>query len=210
LALQYESDADIRLGPSALSKIIKDFPGLKPKPVPKPKPDGGGGPLPGLTLPGPGGSTAGVNSGTFRYDSVLPPLSPEAQRAFMERRRAATRAEEEARAQIDRQRLMAESAAVQGRGEIARQQGAESRAGMGELASRGVARSPLFTNPFQRAVARQAQQRVGELEMGLSQTLENLNAALQQAAGARERELSQIEMDMLQFRSNIPRLLGVE
>jgi hypothetical protein len=44
--------------------------------------------------------------------------------------------------------------------------------------------------------------------MGLSQTLENLNAALQQAATARARELAQIETDILAARSNVPGLLG--
>ena len=159
--------------------------------------------------PGPVASTAGVSSGTFTYPSVLPPLSPEAQAAFLERRRAATRAEEQARAQVDRQRKMAEGAAVQGRAEIARQQGEQSRAGLSELAGRGVARSPMFVNPFQRGVARQAQARVGELEMGLSQTLENLSAALQAADNQRAAELARIDTDMLTARSNVPGLLGV-
>lgn len=159
--------------------------------------------------PGPQASTAGVAPSVFTYPSVLPPLSPEAQRAFAERRRLATRAEEEARAQIDRQRQMAEGAAVQGRRQIAEQQAEQSRAGMAEFAGRGVARSPMFVNPFQRGVARQAQQRVGELEMGLSQTLENLGAALQQAQLERERELAQIETDIMTARSNVPGILGV-
>ena len=158
--------------------------------------------------PGPQPSTAGVNQGPFRYDSVLPPLSPEAQAAFLERRRAATRAEEQARARIDRQRDMAEGAAVQGRGEIARQQAEQTRAGLSELAARGVARSPMFVNPFQRGVARQAQERVGELEMGLSQTLENLQSALQAAENQRAAELARIETDILTARSNVPGLLG--
>ena len=171
--------------------------GLRSRPDPRDMPD-----------PGPQPSTAGVNQGPFRYDSVLPPLSPEAQAALLERRRAATRAEEQARARIDRQRQMAEGAAVQGRGEIARQQAEQTRAGLSELASRGVARSPMFVNPFQRGVARQAQERVGELEMGLSQTLENLQSALQAAENQRAAELARIETDILTARSNVPGLLG--
>jgi len=159
--------------------------------------------------PGPQGSTAGVSQLTFQYPSVLPPLSAEAQRAFAERRRAATRALEESRAQVDRQRQQAEAAAVQGRRDIGRQQAEQSRQGMAELAGRGVARSPMFVNPFQRGVARAAQQRVGELEMGLSQTLENLSTALRQAEQSRARELSDIEADIMAARSNVPMLLGI-
>lgn len=159
--------------------------------------------------PGPQGSTAGVSSGTFRYPTALPPLSPEAQRAFAEERRAITRALEETRAQVARQRAQAEAAAVQGRREIGRTQAEQSRAGMLELAGRGVARSPMFVNPFQRGVARAAQQRVGELEMGLSQTLENLGTVLRQAEQDRARRLSQIETDIMAARSNVPMLLGV-
>lgn len=171
---------------------------LRRRPDPREMPD-----------PGPQPSTAGVNTDTFTYPAVLPPLSPEAQAAFLERRRAATRAEEQARATIDRQRQMAEAAAVQGRRQIGEQQQRESLAGLEELAGRGVARSPMFVNPFQRGVARQAQQRIGELESGLSQTLENLGAALQAAENQRARELAQIETDILTARSNVPGLLGV-
>lgn len=176
----------------------KGVQGLTQRPETPPPPD-----------PGPQGSTAGVSSGTFRYPSVLPPLSPEAQRAFAERRRAATRALEESRAQVERQRAQAEAAAVQGRREIGRQQAEQSRQGMAELAGRGVARSPMFVNPFQRGVARAAQQRVGELEMGLSQTLENLNTVLRRAEQDRARELAQIETDIMAARSSVPMLLGI-
>lgn len=154
-------------------------------------------------------TTAGVAQGPFQYPTVLPPLSPEAQRAFEERRRLATQAYQETTAANERQRVAAEAAAVQGRREVARQQGEESRAGMTQLAARGVARSPMFANPFQRGVARVAQQRVGELEMGLAGTLENLRTALQSANTARERELADIEADMLAMRSNVPALLGI-
>jgi hypothetical protein len=158
--------------------------------------------------PGPTGSTAGINTTGFQYDAVLPPLSPEMQRAFAERRRLASRQFEETTAANERQRLMAEAAAVQGRRQVSREQGEQSRAGMQELAGRGLARAPMFVNPFQRGVVRAAQQRLGELETGLAGTLENLRSALQQADIDRERELSQIEFDMLAARSDIPRLLG--
>ena len=186
------------LGPLANPNQGSGVQGLTDRPDPRDMPD-----------PGPQPSTAGVTQQTFTYPSVLPPLSPEAQRAFAERRRAATAAEEQARAQIDRQRQQAEAAAVQGRRQIGEEQQRQSLAGMEELAGRGVARSPMFVNPFQRGVARQAQQRVGELESGLAQTLENLGAALQRAQSERARELADIEMDIMAARSNVPRLLGV-
>ena len=194
------------LAQEGLGPLAGDQPGRRrtPPPPPPPRPDPRE-----MPDPGPQPSTAGVTFNTFTYPAVLPPLSPEAQRAFAERRRAATAAEEQARAQVDRQRAAAEAAAVQGRRQIGERQQRESLAGMEEFAGRGVARSPMFVNPFQRGVARQAQQRVGELEMGLSQTLENLGAALQRAQGARARGLADSEMDIMAARSNVPRLLGV-
>ena len=199
----WEIDAAAASGKRLPTPIKPSKPSKNPfissKPNPKPAPD-----------PGPQGSTAGVSEGTFKYPTVLPPLSPEAQRAFAERRRLATRQWEEAQAQEARQRAAAEGAAVQGRRQIGREQAEQSRAGMQTLAGRGTARSPMFVNPFQREVARVAQQRVGELEMGLGQTLENLRTALQQADIDRERELNQIEFDIIAARSNVPYLLGVE
>lgn len=206
---QRSFDEAVRLGlPSYAQDSARVTMGL----TKRPSGDGGGGndsaPTPPPD-PGPQGSTAGVSSGTFRYSSVLPPLSPEAQRAFAERRRQATAAYERAEQDVARQRQQAEAAAVQGRRQIGQEQAQQSRAGMAELAGRGVARSPMFVNPFQRQVARQAQQRVGELEMGLGQTLENLRLALQDAEAARERELNRIEFDILAARSNVPQLLGM-
>jgi hypothetical protein len=126
----------------------------------------------------------------------------------MARRRAATRTVEETQAATQRERARAEADAVRQRANIARNQQLQSRAGMQTLAGRGVARSPMLTNPFQRQLAEQSQRQVGELESGLAGTLSQLDAALRQAEIGRERELAQIDFDTATARSDLARLLG--
>ena len=152
-------------------------------------------------------STGGVSQ-TFSYPTVLPPLSAQQQEALMARRRAATRTVEETQAATQRERARAEADAVRQRANIARNQQLQSRAGMQTLAGRGVARSPMLTNPFQRQLAEQSQRQVGELESGLAGTLSQLDAALRQAEIGRERELAQIDFDTATARSDLARLLG--
>jgi hypothetical protein len=155
-------------------------------------------------------STNGVTQqGTFRYDAVLPPLTPEQQEALVTRRRLATRAAEETQEVVGRERTRAEGDALRQQQDIARQQQLQSRAGMQTLAGRGVARSPMFVNPFQRQLAEQAQRQVGELQSGLAGTLAQLESALRQSENVRERELAQIDFDAATARSDIGRLLGV-
>ena len=154
-------------------------------------------------------STNGVTQqNTFRYDSVLPPLTAEQQALLASRRRAATRQFEETEASVARGRARAEAEALRAQTEIARQQQLQSRAGMQTLAGRGVGRSPMFVNPFQRQLAEQSQRAVGQLQSGLADTLAQLESALRQADIGRERELAQIDFDATSMRSDVARLLG--
>jgi hypothetical protein len=164
---------------------------------------GGGGGNEGTTAT----STGGVSQ-TFTYPTTLPALTPQQQEALMTRRRLATRGFEETQNVVQREQARAEADTLRQRQEIAREQQLQSRAGMQTLAGRGVARSPMFVNPFQRQLAEGAQRQIGELQSGLGATLASLESALRQAEIGRERELAQIDFDAGSFRSDIDRLLG--
>jgi hypothetical protein len=165
-------------------------------------------PPPPPPVPAPTSFGGVTQQNTFRYDPVLPPLTPEQQALLATRRRLATRGFEETSAAVERERSRAEAEAVRQRQDIARAQQLQSRAGMQTLAGRGVGRSPMFVNPFQRQLAESSQRQIGELESGLANTLAQLQSALRQSEIARERELSQIDFDAATFRSDITRLLG--
>lgn len=144
----------------------------------------------------------------FRYPAELPPLTAEQQALLASRRRAATRQFEETQANVARGRARAEAEALRAQTEIARQQALQSRAGMQTLAGRGVGRSPMFVNPFQRELVTQSQRAVGQLQSGLADTLAQLEGALRQADIGRESELAQIDFDATSMRSDVARLLG--
>ena len=152
-------------------------------------------------------TTNGVTQ-PFRYSPTLPALTPQQQRALMERRRLATSSFEETQEVVKRERIRAEAEALRQQGEVDRARELQSRAGMQTLAGRGVGRSPIFVNPFQRQLAEQSQRQVGELQSGLANTLAQLGSALRQAEIGRERELAQIDFDAIDFRSDVGRLLG--
>jgi len=152
-------------------------------------------------------STGGVSQ-TFNYPTVLPALTAAQQEALATRRRLATRGFEETEATITREQARANAEAKRNRALIARNQQLQSREGMQTLAGRGVARSPMFTNPFQRQLAERSQREVGELESGLAGTLASLQSALQRSEIERDREYAQIDFDTATARSNIERLLG--
>ena len=152
-------------------------------------------------------TTNGVTQ-PFRYSPILPALTPQQQRALMERRRLATRSFEETQGVVGRERIRAEAEALRQQGEVDRARELQARAGMQRLAGRGVGRSPIFVNPFQRQLAEQTQRQVGELQSGLANTLAQLGSALGQAETGRERELAQIDFDAIDFRSDVGRLLG--
>ena len=92
---------------------------------------------------------------------------------------------------------------------IEEETGRERREGMAELASRGVARSPLFANPFRRELARQQQEQIAESQQTLANTLDQLGVALNAARQRRESELAQIAFETAQARSNVNRLMGL-
>ena len=143
------------------------------------------------------------------YPTTLPPLSPEMLAAIEARRAASQRQLAEAEAQAASLRQRAELENVGRMLGIEEEAGRERRAGMAQLASRGVARSPLFANPFRRELARQQQQQIGESQQTLTRTLDQLQSVLQGARQQRERELAQIAFDTAQARSDVPRLLGL-
>jgi hypothetical protein len=153
------------------------------------------------------GSTGGVSQ-TRAYPTVLPALTAEQQEALMTRRRLATRGLEETQNVVKRERERAEADTLRRQSDIAQQQRSQSREGMQTLAGRGVARSPMFTNPFQRQLAEGAQRQTAELQSGLAATLASLESALRQADIGREREVAQIDFDALSMRSDLDRLLG--
>jgi hypothetical protein len=152
-------------------------------------------------------STGGVSQ-TFTYPTTLPALTAEQQEALMTRRRLATRGLEETQNVVQRERDRAQADTLRQQSDIERQQQSQSREGMQTLAGRGVARGPMFVNPFQRRLAEGAQRQTAELQSGLAATLSSLESALRQADLGRERELSQIDFDAMSMRSDLDRLLG--
>lgn len=171
--------------------------------------------LEGLGSTGPGADNTVSGGDTVArttptpYPAVLPPLSPEMLKIVEDRRRAANRALAEAEARTESSRTAAELEAagrLLGFEEAAARQ---RRAGMSELAARGVARSPMFANPLRREIARVQQQQIGESQRQLASTLDELQAALEAARQRREQQLSQIAFDEMAARSNVNRLLGV-
>ena len=155
-----------------------------------------------------GGDTVARTTPT-PYPAVLPPLSPEMLKIIEDRRRAANRALAEAEARTESSRTAAELEAagrLLGFEEAAARQ---RRAGMSELAARGVARSPMFANPLRREIARAQQEQIGESQRQLASTLDELQVALEGARQRREAQLAQIAFDEMAARSNVNRLLGV-
>lgn len=145
---------------------------------------------------------------TFNYGSELPALTAEQQQLLAGRRRLATRQLNEVEDTTRRERARLEADAERRRGIIAEDQTFASREGMQTLAGRGVARAPMFVNPFQRRLATQAQRQIGELESGLAASLANLETALRQAEINREREINQIDFDRASYRSDVGAILG--
>ena len=152
-------------------------------------------------------STGGVSQ-TFTYPTTLPALTAEQQEALMSRRRLATRGFEETQNVVQREQARAQADTLRQQSDIERAQQSQSREGMQTLAGRGVARGPMFVNPFQRRLAEGAQRQTAELQSGLAATLSSLESALRQADIGRERELSQIDFDAMSMRSDLNRLLG--
>jgi len=185
--------AQTGLGPEAGAQ-----PGQR-RPIPPPPP------LP--PVPGPGETVIRQN---IPYPTTLPPLSPEMLAAIEARRAASLRQLQETEATADSMRQRAQLENIGRMLGIEEETGRQRRSGMADLAARGVARSPMFANPFRRELARQQQQQIGESQRQLTGTLDQLQSALQAARQRRETELAQIEFDVAQGRSNVGRLLGLE
>ena len=156
--------------------------------------------------PGPGET---VVRQSIPYPTSLPPLSAEMLAALEARRAASLRQLQETEAQGASLRQRAQLENVGRLLGIEDEAARERRSGLADLASRSLARSPMFANPFRRELARQQQQQIGQSEQELVRTLDQLGAALEAARQRRESELSQIAFDEAQARSDVNRLLGV-
>jgi len=145
----------------------------------------------------------------FSGSATLPPLSPSELKALEDRRRASSRALQEAEIRAEDLRARAELEEIGRRLGIQEDIAQQRREGMVDLAVRGVARSPLFANPFRRELAREQQRQMAESQQTLANTLDQLNVALNAARQKREQELAQIAFDETVARSNVQRLLGI-
>jgi hypothetical protein len=153
-------------------------------------------------------STFGVSS-TASYPATLPPLSPEMLAALRQRRRLATREFEETEAYGQRRRQQSEARMNLDLSDLQYETANARREGMNTLAGRGVARSPIFANPFRRRLLEQEQRGESRLRMGLSETLQEIERSIREAAIRRDREYAQIDWDKLMARSNTSALLGI-
>lgn len=145
----------------------------------------------------------------FAGSATLPPLTPDQLAALEQRRRASLRGLQEAETMAEDLRVRAELEDIGRRLGIEEDVARQRREGMVGLAARGVARSPLFANPFRRELARVQQQQMAESQQTLANTLDQLQSALSAARQRREQELSQIAFDEAMARSNVQRLLGI-
>jgi hypothetical protein len=145
----------------------------------------------------------------FSGSATLPPLTPDQLAALEKRRRASLRGLREAEARAEDLRASAELEEIGRRLGIQEDIAQQRREGMVDLAVRGVARSPLFANPFRRELAREQQRQMAESQQTLANTLDQLNVALNAARQKREQELAQIAFDETVARSNVQRLLGI-
>lgn len=167
--------------------------------------DGGGG--------GGGGGLAGSNNGitnqsVFQYNSELPALTPQQQELLASRRRMATRQFGETEATATREMDRARGDSLRQQGNLESDQRVASREGMATLAGRGVGRSPMFVNPFQRRLADRTQRQTGELQSNLAGILANLEGQIRQGAITRDREYQQIDWDRTSFRSDPSAFMG--
>lgn len=166
-------------------------------------------PPPPPTPPGLNTSTNGItNQSLFQYNATLPPLSPQQQELLASRRRMATRQFGETEATATREMDRARADTRRQQANIERDQQMASREGMATLAGRGVGRSPMFVNPFQRQLAERTQRQTGELQSNLARILANLEGQIRQAGIMRDREYQQIDWDRTSFRSDPSALLG--
>lgn len=162
---------------------------------------------PGVDDDGNGGDTGGRNDRPL--PTTLPPLSPEMLAAIEKRRRASLRALQEAETIAEDRRMRAELEDVGRRLGIQEDIARQRREGFMELAGRGVARSPMYANPFRRELARVQQEQMAESQQTLASTLDQLQVALNAARQRREQELAQIAFDEVMARSNVQNLLGI-
>jgi hypothetical protein len=143
------------------------------------------------------------------YPTTLPPLSPEMLRALQARRAQSARVLAESEAMFENQRQRAELDNIGRLLDIEEDVSRQGRVGMNQLAGQGLARSPMYANPFRRELARTQQREQALAQSSLADTLEQLNNALTAARQRREYELSQIAFDEAAARSNIQRLMGL-
>ena len=180
----------------------------RPRPLPPPPP-----PLEELGSTGPQDDRDAEQESTatrpFSGSATLPPLTPDQLAALEKRRRASLRGLQEAEARAEDLRASAELEEIGRRLGIQEDIAQQRREGMVDLAVRGVARSPLFANPFRRELAREQQRQMAESQQTLANTLDQLNVALNAARQKREQELAQIAFDETVARSNVQRLLGI-
>ena len=142
------------------------------------------------------------------YPTTPLPLSPEVERALMQRRYEADESVRRAMADRDFGEARATTSAALELTDIERWAEQSELANRSRLAARGLARSPLFANPAQRQVFEQANRAGSEVRFGLANTLSELDRALREAESARAAELANISLDEGAARSDVNRLLG--
>jgi hypothetical protein len=142
------------------------------------------------------------------YPTTPLPLSPEVERALMQRRYEADESVRRAMAGRDVGESRAATQAALQLTDIERWAEQTELENRRRLAARGVARSPMFANPAQRQVFEQANRAGSEVRFGLANTLSELDRALREAESARAAELANISLDEGAARSDVNRLLG--
>lgn len=137
-------------------------------------------------------------------------ISPELQRILETRRIQADESLERAQADRDLFDTQARQQAALQETNIKRFQQTQNLETQRRLAARGVARSPIFSNPAQREIFETANRAATEVRFGLAGTLSELDRALRQAESRRRSELAEIGFDEAAARSNVGQLLGVQ
>lgn len=166
----------------------------KPKPTPKPTPDG---------------NTTGLSTDPAKsygtppeYPTDPAPLNAEQLQALADRRLAIDNAYKEALAQKERGEGASRAAGLAQRQLADRDFKRSSRDFMSAMASRGLARSPMFAGKGMRDMQQDRESRYGEIEEGVSAQISALEEMVNKARIERDMEIARISQDEALMRSD--------
>lgn len=153
-------------------------------------------------------TTSGVLKTDFNYSPTLPALPPNLDAAFTARRRAITRGVEQT---VDTANVEAKQTRAQAQydlSELGRNIDRSRRAGMGQLAARGLARQSGSRTAFERGLLASEERETFSIQQRMGDRLRQLKRMVSEAIVGAEPQYAQLDFERLMERSAIDRLLG--